>query len=248
MWKTFQKTLVKCRKGSEASGGELFIVWPEESRESNPHFFWWENCHHWFYLQQTEWSYCNVWEWRLWTPQSVNNQAPSPIMMFGAVSSNREKNSPNLIWTWLQASFYRLQSNLRTKLFHGSRRSLRNQIKSSNGTELLHPRRRLCRTGWTPTWAFDSKTFESPDLNPKVTSFKLLRLARHATATQMNSRLLWTAHGGRWGKGSAGRSASASEWGCTTFALAPAVSAVVWLLYLYLYIGIYYLHWSLRSA
>ena len=49
----------------------------------------------------------------------------------------------------------------RRMFFHGSRRSLRNQIASSNRTEHWHTRWRLCRTGWRPTRAFIAKTFGS---------------------------------------------------------------------------------------
>ena len=38
-------------------------------------FFPWETSYRWSSLQQIEWPGCNVWEWCLWMPQSVNNGA-----------------------------------------------------------------------------------------------------------------------------------------------------------------------------
>ena len=45
----------------------------------------------------------------------------------------------------------------RRKVFHGWRNYLRNQITSSNRKKCRHTRKRLRRTGWIPTWAFDPK-------------------------------------------------------------------------------------------
>ena len=89
---------------------------------------------------------------------------------------------------------------LRRKFFHELKRSLSDQITSSNKTERRHLRQRLCRTGWTPTWVFGPKIlattvirFKPPRHQPADAHWGK-KLARHATATQMSLKLFvhWT--------------------------------------------------------
>ena len=81
-------------------------------------------------------------------------------------------------------------------LVRGSRRSLRNQIMSSNRMGYQHIRQKLCRTGWRSKCSFDSKTFDpskSSDLKPLTSACgRALRkgLARQATATRKSTRFL----------------------------------------------------------
>ena len=97
---------------------------------------------------------------------------------------------------------YRLTSALlqqifwRQKIFHESRKLLKNQIMSSNKTERRHIQQRLCRTSWTPTRTIELKTFGTHSQQIWVSSISACertlrkRLAKYTTTTQMSSMLL----------------------------------------------------------
>ena len=96
-------------------------------------------------------------------------------MMLGGIALNGEK----MLLGWFERS-NRLTSAVtnklrRLKFLHGLGRSLRSQITSSNKTERRHTRGRLCRTGWTPAWAFGSNYWHphTPDSNPLDFSLRM---------------------------------------------------------------------------
>ena len=119
--------------------------WPEESQESNS-------------------------DEKTFNVDSVSNKQNVRVVTFGkSVSKTAECQQPGIQPAWRRSIergedafgliWTGLQGNLCRKFFYGSKRSLKNQITSSNKTKHQTTRQRLCTIGWTPTLAFGPKTF-----------------------------------------------------------------------------------------
>ena len=135
---------------------------------------------------------------------------PATIVMPGVVSKG-EKIRP--VCCRLTSAVYKDVSE--TNIIPFDKRTAKNSDYVFQQDGVPAPTEKDCRTDWKPTWDFGPKTFDPHSHQIKTTSISAYRrpltkkLPRHATVTQLGSRLLWTAHGGGWGKALPRRTARA---------------------------------------
>ena len=165
----FQESFVECSNISEASGEEHpFVEWFKESRESNPHFFRWESSHYWSCQHQTEWLGCNVWERCMWTPQSVNNQAPIPNHDAWHYSIERKEYASGLAWTGFRVTSAAYKEILKTEVLPWVKNITKNSDYVFSQDEVSAHTAKTVQDMLKASMSFDPKPWasQSQDLNP----------------------------------------------------------------------------------
>ena len=165
--------------------------------------------------------------WKTWRIKEIESsfyhhrmstiKHPPSIIFLGVVASNGKKKTPG----WFERS-YGLTSSLYKKVLETKVLPWVKMIIKKADYAFQHNEAPALTANtvqdWLNAnmifWSYDLRSPQSPYITPSSSACERtlrIRLARHATAAQMSSRLLWTAYGGRWGKASSIMSARSSN-------------------------------------